>query len=258
MRVIAHRGALLKAPENSMEAFMVAASEGAHGIECDVQVSADGCLFICHDDDTSCTASESLIISSSSSQRIRELRLENAEPIPRMADVLEWWTHLQRPLWWNFEIKGQNPHAVASLSDLMRPLSESQKTAVVISSRHQDMLRCMRDDEVLSSFLRAWVVDGQQICHDKTQDQIGWWEAVRMELNHLKVGVIHPQATFWTDTLNGLSRADGFCVNTWSSACENELLSDQAIWQQIIHWNVDGHCTNMPLEFSQFLRQSYL
>lgn len=47
--VWAHRGASALAPENSMEAFLLAADIGADGIEFDVQLSSDGIPVVIHD-----------------------------------------------------------------------------------------------------------------------------------------------------------------------------------------------------------------
>ncbi len=47
---IAHRGARSLAPENTMPAFVKAWQLGAHGVETDVSVSADGKLVLLHDD----------------------------------------------------------------------------------------------------------------------------------------------------------------------------------------------------------------
>jgi len=49
MKIYAHRGASANAPENTMVAFRAAHSMGAHGIELDVQMSADGELVVIHD-----------------------------------------------------------------------------------------------------------------------------------------------------------------------------------------------------------------
>ncbi len=48
--IIAHRGASGYAPENTMEAFELAAKMGADGIELDVHLSADGQVVVCHDE----------------------------------------------------------------------------------------------------------------------------------------------------------------------------------------------------------------
>ena len=48
-RVFAHRGASQRAPENTVEAFRLAAELGADGVELDVRRSADGALVVHHD-----------------------------------------------------------------------------------------------------------------------------------------------------------------------------------------------------------------
>ena len=47
--LLAHRGARLLAPENSLEAFEAALRAGADGIETDVQCSCDGHVVLAHD-----------------------------------------------------------------------------------------------------------------------------------------------------------------------------------------------------------------
>ena len=47
----AHRGAGKIAPENTLAAFRTGASRGFRGFECDVKLSADGVLYLLHDDD---------------------------------------------------------------------------------------------------------------------------------------------------------------------------------------------------------------
>lgn len=46
---LAHRGARADAPENTLPAFRTAMELGADGVELDVQLSADGHLFVLHD-----------------------------------------------------------------------------------------------------------------------------------------------------------------------------------------------------------------
>ena len=47
--VFAHRGASAHAPENTLAAFELALEQGAHGIELDVKLSADGEAVVIHD-----------------------------------------------------------------------------------------------------------------------------------------------------------------------------------------------------------------
>jgi glycerophosphoryl diester phosphodiesterase len=46
----AHRGASLRAPENTLEAFRLAARGGAGGLELDVHMTSDGRVVVIHDD----------------------------------------------------------------------------------------------------------------------------------------------------------------------------------------------------------------
>ena len=46
----AHRGASLRAPENTLEAFRLAARSGAGGLELDVHMTSDGSIIVIHDD----------------------------------------------------------------------------------------------------------------------------------------------------------------------------------------------------------------
>ena len=47
--VLAHRGACMRAPENTLEAFRIAADLGADGVELDARRTADGVLVVSHD-----------------------------------------------------------------------------------------------------------------------------------------------------------------------------------------------------------------
>lgn len=47
--ILGHRGAAAHAPENSVEAFRLAAAQGADGVELDVRRTADGGLVVHHD-----------------------------------------------------------------------------------------------------------------------------------------------------------------------------------------------------------------
>ena len=47
-KILGHRGANRRAPQNTLPAFQAAIAEGADGVEFDVQMSSDGVLVICH------------------------------------------------------------------------------------------------------------------------------------------------------------------------------------------------------------------
>ena len=55
--VIAHRGASLHAPENTIDAFTKALEHGADAIELDVRVTRDDAVVVIHDPDVDRTTS---------------------------------------------------------------------------------------------------------------------------------------------------------------------------------------------------------
>lgn len=55
VEIYAHRGNSWVAPENTLAAFEAAHRSGAHGVEFDVQLTADGYAAVIHDDDIDAT-----------------------------------------------------------------------------------------------------------------------------------------------------------------------------------------------------------
>ncbi len=82
--MIAHRGASAREVENSLAAFRAAGALGADAVELDVHATADGALFVHHDE----TVGALHHIPHLAAQRVRELRLPNGEPIPTLAEAL--------------------------------------------------------------------------------------------------------------------------------------------------------------------------
>lgn len=78
--VWAHRGASHYAPENTLEAFLLAADMGADGIELDVHLSGDGELIVAHDETVDrCSSGTGDILSMTLSQ-LKELDFSNRKP----------------------------------------------------------------------------------------------------------------------------------------------------------------------------------
>jgi glycerophosphoryl diester phosphodiesterase len=73
MRVIGHRGASMRAPENTIPAFLLALEEGADGVETDARMTADGAIVLMHSDDLSETTDGAGRVSEMSFAEIRAL-----------------------------------------------------------------------------------------------------------------------------------------------------------------------------------------
>lgn len=94
--VYAHRGASGYAPENTMEAFKKAVKLGSRGIECDVQMTKDGRLVVCHDETVDRTTNGKGFIKDFTFEELRKLDAGSwfgkefkGEKIPLLSELLE-------------------------------------------------------------------------------------------------------------------------------------------------------------------------
>ncbi len=94
-KIWAHRGASAYAPENSMEAFIMAHKMGADGIEIDIHLSKDGHLVVAHDETVDrCSNGKGLIVEKTLKELL-ELDFSNGKEnysntrIPTLEQVLE-------------------------------------------------------------------------------------------------------------------------------------------------------------------------
>lgn len=94
--IYAHRGASGTAPENTMAAFEKAVALGAHGIECDVQMTKDGKIVICHDETIDRTSNGKGFIKDMTYEEIRSLDMGSwfgaeyaGERMPLLEELLD-------------------------------------------------------------------------------------------------------------------------------------------------------------------------
>ena len=94
--ILAHRGASAQAPENTLAAFELALDQGAHGVELDAKLSADGEVVVIHDESLERTTDGQGSVSQSDLTALRELDAGSffsdqfkGERIPTLAEVFE-------------------------------------------------------------------------------------------------------------------------------------------------------------------------
>lgn len=76
-KIFAHRGASAYAPENTMEAFELAAKQGADGIELDVHVTKDGEVVVTHDEKIDRVSNGSGFIKDMTLRELKRLSFHN-------------------------------------------------------------------------------------------------------------------------------------------------------------------------------------
>ena len=85
---LAHRGGSKENMENSLTAFRHASALGYRAIETDIQVSADGTIYIFHDDTLDRTTTGTGMFNATTDDELSRITLNNGEPIPRLEDAL--------------------------------------------------------------------------------------------------------------------------------------------------------------------------
>ena len=94
-KVWGHRGASGYAPENTLEAFALAASQGADGVELDVHLTKDGELVVTHDEEISRVSNGSGFVRDHTLSALKALRFNRTHPeyadarIPTLREVYE-------------------------------------------------------------------------------------------------------------------------------------------------------------------------
>lgn len=107
--IFGHRGASGYAPENTLEAFELAAKLGADGVELDVQIARDGELVVAHDETIERVSEGEGLICEQTTAQLKKLHFNRTHPefehatIPTLREVCE----LLKPtgLWINMELK---------------------------------------------------------------------------------------------------------------------------------------------------------
>lgn len=87
--ILAHRGALLNAPENTLKAFARAFENEADGIECDIRITADGEFIAFHDETTERVVGVNWKIKKTKYAQLRHLEVFGKEPIAHLDDILK-------------------------------------------------------------------------------------------------------------------------------------------------------------------------
>jgi glycerophosphoryl diester phosphodiesterase len=125
VELIAHRGASTEAPENSIDAFEKAIGQGADRIELDVRLTADGQPIIIHDTDTERVCERKLIVAQTPLAALRELRLQNGEPLPTLDEVLDL---IEGRIPLSIEIKSKEPNLPDLLLERLRARGLARET----------------------------------------------------------------------------------------------------------------------------------
>jgi glycerophosphoryl diester phosphodiesterase len=212
--VIAHRGASAHAPQNTIEAFLLAVDMGADGIELDVRRTADGVLVVHHDAHLA------------DGRDLVEIRRRDVPPdVPDLEAALEACAGARVVL----EIKNDerdpdfDPHrcVAAQVVELLETLGELDRW--LISSF--DLATIDEVRRVAPDALRtAWLVG------EPPTDAV---DVLRRGRHH----ALHPWFTALDRTLVDEIHAVGCSVDVWTC-------NDPVRLRELVDWGIDGVITD--------------
>jgi glycerophosphoryl diester phosphodiesterase len=225
-RIWAHRGASAHAPENTIEAFELARTAGADGIELDVRLDREGNVVVFHDRDLQRLCGRDGCIEQLSSDERKALRVRGAG-VPLLEEVF----HVLGDLELNVELKanqpGRNGALVAATAKVIRQ-----------SGRADQVLVSSFDPFSLLQFYRELpdVALGFLFGADQTLPIRKGWLARAMGAT-----VLHPEHTLCTAENVKAWHTSGRPVNTWT-------VDDPAELRRLDELGVDGVFTNDPAQ----------
>ncbi len=223
-RIWAHRGASAHAPENTLEAFELARTAGADGIELDVRLDRDGNVVVFHDRDLQRLCGRPGCIEELSAAERKELRV-NGAAVPTLEEVF----HVLGDLEINVEIKANRPGRNAALV-------EATANVIRRSGRADQVLVSSFDPFSLLQFYRhlpdialAFLFGADQTLPIRK----GWLGRA------MGATVLHPEHTLCTADNVKAWHTTGRPVNAWT-------VDDPLELQRLNELGVDGVFTNDP------------
>ena len=223
---IAHRGGALEAQENSLQAFHHAASLGYRYMETDMQVSADGEIYLFHDDSLERVSNGTGVFSDYKAAEIDKLRLHNDEPIPRLADAL---AALPEAVF-NIDIKRAN--GTEPLAKFLSSHKEADR--VIAASFHKDRLARLK--ELASKPVQVTAVQSDVI----KLKLMGWGVPLKKpDVIAAQVPLRHYGLSIITPSMVSICKKLDIKLHVWT-------IDDADIMRWLIDCGVDGIMTDRP------------
>ncbi len=140
VKIIAHRGASGRAPENTLAAFRAAWEDGAAGIEADLRLTGDGVPVLIHDATTARCGDQNLVVAESTFEELRGVDFGLGERIPSLDEALNC---LPEDTLFFLEIKDSPPEAVAkALENIFS--SRTVSSFLVLICFHPEILEALQ------------------------------------------------------------------------------------------------------------------
>ena len=230
--LMAHRGASVAAPENTLAAFRSAVALGAPMIELDVQLTADGRLVVLHDATLDRTSDGRGAVAQLTLAEVRRYRFDRSHPgqyeledvgVLEFGEAVDFMVGHDLDL--NVETKEHGP-AAAEVNDLvaaiLREAGWTERT--LVSSLNHSAMAAMKAQHPDLRTAIAFV--------ERFDDLIGYARGCRAD-------VLHPHHSLVDEEFVARARAAGFGINVWT-------VDDPVEARRVMALDIDGMMTNRP------------
>ncbi len=226
VQVIAHRGASLEAPENTLKSFQKALVIGADYVELDVHISKDGQIVVIHDESLKRTTGINGKVQDFTASQLAEMDAGEGEHIPTLVEVIQ---QCKGKIKLQIEIKdaGLAPQLIEMLSrhDLLNQvlISSFNHSELDIIKNLDFHVRCATLDPAGFTWVTSWVKKSGIVRNSKGRQLDG----------------THPFHRIVNPHLIRIAHAAGLFVNPWT-------VDDPERMRTLLMWGVDGIITNNP------------
>lgn len=229
-KVWAHRGASGYAPENTLEAFKMAAEMGADGVELDVQLTKDGEIVVIHDEKIDRTSNKEGLVKDYTLDELKKFNFNNGNEeysyvqIPTLKEVYE----LLKP--YNMKINVELKTGIFFYDGI--------EEKVLKLAKEMDM-----EDRIIYSSFNHYSVMKIKELESKAETGLlyadGWINVVEYAEN-LKVNALHPALyNVQYDGLIEKCRKSGIKLHVWTVNGEEEM-------KKLVESGIEAIITNYP------------
>ncbi len=222
----AHRGGAEEAPENTMAAFQAAVDLGYRYLETDAYATADNVLLSFHDDSLDRVTDRIGRIEELPYSEIKQARVQGAEPIPLMEDLLGAWDDVC------LNIDAKHDQAVEPLIRLIQRTNALDRICVgSFSGKRLDRLRAALGPGLCTSMTPFEV----------TRLRIGsvGLPTGKFQAHCAQVPMSHKGIPIVTNTLVTTANKCGVQVHVWT-------IDDPDTMDQLVDLGVHGIMTDRP------------
>ncbi len=240
-KIIAHRGANKKAPQNTLPAFMKAIEEKTDGFETDVHLTKDGIPVICHNYTIDATSDGVGSIGAYTLEQIKKFDFGTyfsqdfkGTPLPTLDEFLEIATENNTEII-NIELKCPKDGKTELLAQ--KTLNAVKKYGcldkVIISSFSPRVLATVKAIDARCKTAFLYPINNPAVCHFVLYPFF--------IVKKIGCDLIHPASIMVTKKLVRAAHAMGIGVNVWTVNDKNTII-------KMLECGVDGIITDLPLE----------